>query len=646
MAVLRFKGVEITNYKGISSLKAELFQNTEISGQNGVGKSTVKDSAFDILTDRMADGTSTDNIRPKVNGVDVDHVEVKREVEIELDGEEHTLTKITKQNWVKPRGCTEEILKGNVTTYQIDGYDKKSKEFNEFLDSIADAETRAMCMNPIAFINRMRKSTVDARQLLERISKFSLEDFVKEHPQFQVAYDELKGHSIEEYIKQKNKDLRLQNKSRDDARTRLQYEKERYIDSDCSKYEESIAEYNEKLSDIDKELSEINEMVFRKHQLQTQMLELEFDLNNLEREANKGLIDTKKEISSELDKLKEEQFRLNSESASIDGKKNMIKIKIDGLKKDIYAASAELKAVQGETFDESKTNCPTCGRKLTEKQILSIKKSFDEKKKANIEFITKKGKSLNSEIKKLQKEYDAIVPIDIRRINELHERIKAVQERYDALPESVDMSQNTDYISKKKAISDLKAEIDKISELSVKGADLTQKAEAYRSGIRYNETQINTIKAMIEDHEKRVADLEENLRDEVQRCADIEMKIDMIKEFAFAKNQSLSEAVNQNFKFIKFQFVDTTLEGNVFETLRIVVDGIDYMNGLNESSKKLAEVDLCCGLQTMNDLVLPIWLDEASIIDEDRIPWNIPQQLICIRRTDDKTLTVKEIKND
>ena len=73
----------------------------------------------------------------------------------------------------------------------------------------------------------------------------------------------------------------------------------------------------------------------------------------------------------------------------------------------------------------------------------------------------------------------------------------------------------------------------------------------------------------------------------------------------------------------------------------MVCGGTDY-NNLNGGDRKLCEVDLCRGLQEMNGLNLPIWIDESVVVDPDRIPMDMEQQLILISRTDDK-LSVTEM---
>ena len=70
----------------------------------------------------------------------------------------------------------------------------------------------------------------------------------------------------------------------------------------------------------------------------------------------------------------------------------------------------------------------------------------------------------------------------------------------------------------------------------------------------------------------------------------------------------------------------------------MVHNGTAYEN-LNFSDKILCELSLVKGLQKLNGLCLPIWLDEASTVDPDRIP-KTENQLFVISRTDDETLTI------
>ena len=129
--------------------------------------------------------------------------------------------------------------------------------------------------------------------------------------------------------------------------------------------------------------------------------------------------------------------------------------------------------------------------------------------------------------------------------------------------------------------------------------------------------------------------MKESVKEQAQKIADVERQIDMLQDFSIAKNVALEDMVNRKFEFIKIKMSEETLSGDIKETLRINVNGVDYFNGLNHGDRILAEIFLLKGLQDMNG----IWIDDTESLDENRIP-DVSRQLIVIRRTDDETLKV------
>ena len=70
-------------------------------------------------------------------------------------------------------------------------------------------------------------------------------------------------------------------------------------------------------------------------------------------------------------------------------------------------------------------------------------------------------------------------------------------------------------------------------------------------------------------------------------------------------------------------------------------NGVNYSDGLNYSDKILCDIDLLRGLQALNDLNLPIFVDNSESINTTRLP-KTEQQMIVLRVTDGD-LMVKEL---
>lgn len=64
-------------------------------------------------------------------------------------------------------------------------------------------------------------------------------------------------------------------------------------------------------------------------------------------------------------------------------------------------------------------------------------------------------------------------------------------------------------------------------------------------------------------------------------------------------------------------------------------DGIGYFDGLNHSDQILCNIDLVTGLQELNGLNLPIWVDDVESVNADRIP-DTGRQMILLKVSDDE----------
>ena len=173
--------------------------------------------------------------------------------------------------------------------------------------------------------------------------------------------------------------------------------------------------------------------------------------------------------------------------------------------------------------------------------------------------------------------------------------------------------------------------------------EVTDRINILSVELSQKQSEIDGIVKDREETEKRISDLKESVKEQAQKAADIERRIDMLQDFSIAKNAALEDMVNRKCEFIKIKMSEETLNGDIKETLRINVNGVDYFNGLNHGERILEEIFLLKGLQDMNGIKLPIWIDDTESLDENRIP-DVSRQLIVIRRTDDEKLNVCKVE--
>lgn len=670
------KKISLENYKKFPSKSVDLFPRTEISGRNREGKSTLQDAYLDVLTGKMANGTEPTSIRRKEDGVEVPKVDVIRELTLAIDGKEKVIRKITKQKWRKPRGQSEEVFDGNETSYEIDGFPAKSKDYTEFIQSIAEPSTLLMCSNPKPFLDTLQKSTAESRKVLEKMSGFDIAQFMEENPQYAHVEEITKGHSVEDTLKKLRKELNAQKKKVDAKNTEIAYETNRSVEAeDTSSLEYKKQELNTELSKLEEQERILEDSAKGYDSLSYEIRGLKSSRDGLVSKANEWLRARQKFISDTVSELR---LKKSEKESSI----RIIGMELDKHIREAQQAKADLdrarqdyprikemewddsglKAIEAETFNDSDTICPTCGQELPEEQVSKLKTSFEEKKKVRIEAQLKvkesfesekqeklkyvcdlgntsaaKLKKTNEEINKLQSEISAAQD----EVTELTKQIEEEQSKFVELPESVDMTNDEEYLAVTARIAELEEKLKSFEDVPGKKQELRIQISNIMKQISNVDADIKIAQAAVVEKEKRIAELNEELRKLGQVQADIEKNIDTVLNFSIQKNKALAEKINPHFKHFQFSFLDYTIDGNPVETCKMICNGIDYNSGLNHSDKILCEVDLLNGLQEMNGLNLPIWIDDSESIDKSRIPM-LDRQMIVLRVTDGD-LMIKEI---
>lgn len=670
------KKISLENYKKFPSKSVDLFPRTEISGRNREGKSTLQDAYLDVLTGKMANGTEPTSIRRKENGVEVPKVDVVRELTLAIDGKEKVIRKITKQKWRKPRGQSEEVFDGNETSYEIDGFPAKSKDYTEFIQSIAEPSTLLMCSNPKPFLDTLQKSTAESRKVLEKMSGFDLAQFMTNNPQYAHVEEITKGHSVEDTLKKLRKELNAQKKKVDAKNTEIAYETNRSVEAeDTSSLEAKKKELNAELSKLEEQERVLEDSAKGYDSLTYEIRGLKSSKDGLFSKADKELKDKKAAIMNvyyDLAKKKiEKESDIRMSGMELDNhirEAQQAKADLDRARQDYPRIKEmewddyELKAIEAETFNDSDTICPTCGQELPEEQVSKLKASFEEKKKFRIEaqlkekefFESEKQNNLkyvcdlgNTSAAKLKKTNEEINKLQSKistaqdEVAELTKQIEEEQSKFTELPESVDMTNDEEYLAVTARIAELEENLKSFDDVPGKKQELRMQISNVMKQISNLDADIKIAQAAVTEKEKRVAELNEELKSLGQVQADIEQQIDTVLNFSIQKNKALAEKINPYFKHFQFSFLDYTIEGNPVETCKMICNGVNYFDGLNYSDRILCDIDLLRGLQALNSLNLPIFVDNSESINQTRLP-NIEQQMIALRVTDDD-LRVRKI---
>lgn len=649
---IKLKSLRLTNYKGkgTHNFHADFGDVTRISGRNKSGKSSVMDAYLDVLTGKLADGSEPNGVRPHdENGNDLNRNDVVRELVFNIDGTETTVKKVTSQKWVTKRGTTEEVFEGNKTTYAIDGFESSNqKAFTEWQEKIAKADVLLMCSNARPFLNTVQKSTAEARKILEGLAGFSTEKFIAENPKYAHITEITKNHKIEEVLKQLRRDLAAQKKSASEAKVKLDYEKAREISIDggieISDLELAINGLKEQITELNKQESALDEAVKAYDEASSGVLELKFELSDLERKANEGLNKQRLEHMRKQDSKRDELSKAESFNSDIKSDIHQLEQDIERCQEEIQTCKNEWTSANEREFDENSLVCSYCGQEYPAEKKGQLRAEFESHKAEELKRVTARGNEWKAQMDKDKTELEQARKIcsesDIR-VGDLREELEKLES--EKFPQSIDISDTEEYKAIQSQIDEKEAALNEMNNHSEKRAEIKTERQQLFDEISEKKAVILKYQADTEQKEKNLSSLEEDLRNKNQNVADTEQKIDLLKDFSIEKNRQLAKEINPHFKHFQFEFVEYTQEGNPVETLKLVCGGTSYFDGLNHGDRILTECDLVCGLQELNGLNMPVWLDDVESLDSDRIP-KIKQQLILLEKTNDKELKIEEVR--
>ena len=675
---IRLKSLALENYKKFDNGSFDFFNRTKISGKNREGKTTIENAYMEILTGKEVDGTQPDGIRPHdEDGKDLNRSDVIREVVLDIDGKETTIRKNTKQKWRKPHGQTEEVLDGNTVSYEIDSFPYAPKKFEEYMKGLVDPESLLMCSNPNPFLYTLKKSTSDARKVLEKLSGFSLEKFLARNPQYVAVSDLTKGHSVEDTMKKLRKQLTDQKKKLTQKDTELKYEQTRDSGGqiETSDLELAKGEWRDKIAEADRQEQALDEAVKAYDFANVEILSLKSKLNEISNRAGTELREQKASLDQKISELniQNKDYANDLKLAEMDLKHAHMgierhKAELEKARADYSVASkktfdeTKLREIESEQFDEDSLICPECGQVRPEAQRINLRETFEQSKARRISEQEKAREVFNSEISKM---LDSITEIGNKAVDDLkvaqeakkeaEQKISEVKKQIietsseieklcaelDKLPKEVDLSGNEEYQELSEQIKKKEFALSAMDNGSVKRMELRQQRNQYMDEISKLDALIQKANADEEQKERKLAELKAEFDKQKQVVADIERQIDVISQFSIEKNAALEEKINPFMDGFKFNFLTYTLEKNPVECCQIIRSGTKY-DDLNYSDRLLVETAMVRGFQKMNNLDLPIWIDNSESINDERLP-ELDTQMIVLKVTDNE-LKVEEMK--
>lgn len=636
-------------FYGKNTLDTDFSVKTVLSGQNEVGKSTVKRIILDVLNCHGENDREITGIRPHdENGAEIDDVDITRAVTFEIDGKEKTLKKITRQKRNKKGEIT-----GSVTDYSINDVPYKMADYNQYInDNMAELGVLPFCLNAMILLNKSQ-----AEQRLALASYFGTrtdEEICDMFPQFaelKPMFDDGDVDQLKKVCRGKLNGTGGRNgskglvKERDEISTRIDTIHSTNEYTDLAELELQKKTYEPQLKEIEDKLSDYNKILEDKQKATEDIMNLKFELSDMERKANAGNQKKRMELQLQIDgynvSIQKTESMIKVEKTSIESTERKIGFCAENLEK----VRADWKKTKELVFDESSVNCPMCGQKLPEDKIESMRAEFDERKAKNLKELEDRGNALSNdskEIADLEKELKQAVEDKRTELKELTEKRDTVTKELGKLPTDVDMTDNSEYQALKAKIEEKEKALADENDTS----ELIRKLKNERNELLRQVSSVSTKIELGVANNKRIddsiADLENKRTDLNQEIADWERKLDLLKEFTRKKNELLQADVNKYLDFATAKLFRPLLNGDTEECCDFVYNGEAYARNLNHGARMLVEVDVCRAFQKVASVNFPIIIDDAESVDDWRIP-QIDNQLILLKHTQDKELVIEAV---
>lgn len=635
-------------FYGKNTLDTDFSMKTVLSGQNEVGKSTVKRIILDVLNCHDENDREITGIRPHdENGVEIDDVDIVRAVTFEIDGKRKTLKKVTRQKRNKKGEIT-----GSVTDYSINDVPYKMADYNQYInDNMAELGVLPFCLNAMTLLNKSQ-----AEQRLALASYFGTrtdEEICDMFPQFaelKPMFDDGDVDQLKKVCRGKLNGTGGRNgskglvKERDEISTRIDTIHSTNEYTDLAELELQKKTYEPQLKEIEDKLSDYNKILEDKQKATEDIMNLKFELSDMERKANADNQKKRMELQLQFDGF---EASIHKTESMIRAGKASIKTserEIEDCARDLEKVRADWRKTKELAFDESSINCPMCGQRLPEDKIESMRAEFDERKAKNLKELEERGNTLaSSDSKKLKQAIEdkkkEIADLEVE-LTELTIRHDAVTKELGDLPTDVDMTGNSEYQA-------LTAKIEEKEKALTDENDTSELIRKLKTELLRQVSSVDTkIKLGVANNKRiddSIADLEDKRKDLNQEIADWERKLDLLKEFTRKKNELLQADVNKYLDFATAKLFRPLLNGDTEECCDFVYNGEAYARNLNHGARMLTEVDICRAFQKVANVNFPIIIDDTESVDDWRIP-QIDNQLILLKHTQDKELVIENME--
>jgi DNA repair exonuclease SbcCD ATPase subunit len=661
MKKVTLKNMHLVNFRGHKDLKVNFSDQTTISGDNRLGKSTIFDAFVWALFGKDQFDRKDFEIIPIVDGKRADRVDPEVTVTIDVDGREIVLKRSLHQKWVRRRGTAEEVFDGCDTLYYFNDVPLKAGEYKARVDLLIEETIFKLITNPSTFLGL---HWIKQREFLFQIAgTVSDVEVAASKPEFSKLLEMVNGKSLVEYKKEisarkKNLKADLEDiQPRIDQTSRLMPEAQEWaaIEAEIANVEAEINAIDELISDRAKAIrSQYDDIQAKQSQINDLKSKQQSVVNAANAKAQQNAFDANMARNALSNDVTGAQAKLNESEAEVSTANIVLSAKMGGekaIEKEIEALREKWNTENSKEYT-AKEGCLICpvfhtecsDQSATEKHTEAqekAKQAFFDTKQTILNSINETGKKKSEELAEVKKQ--AAEAKD--KVTESKTKLETAKENYNTLlhkltstsvvsPDIVQASDLPEWQDLQKQIEDVEATIAEVksvdsSDQNTAKAELNVKRDNLKKQLQNRE--------LITRYKAEIQNLEAHGKDLSQQIADLESQEFTIDAFNKVKIDEADKRVNRMFEIVKFQLYDKTNDGNEFEVcIALNKSGIPIA-ATNTAEKINAGLDIIRTLSNFYNVSAPIFCDQA---ESNNNYLRTGSQMVFLRVTTEKQLTI------
>ena len=648
MKTIKIKSMRFVNFKGLRDFSIEFNDDvTRVLGRNGSGKTTIFDGFTWLLFGKDSEDRQSFNIKTlDESGVAIPQIPHEVSAVISVNGTDITLRRVYAEKWVKRRGTVSAEFTGHTEERYYNDVPCSMKEYNDKIAELCSEQVFKFITNPTYFSRQ--KTDVQRAMLIRMAGGISDDDIAAGNDDFTTLLAQLTGKTLDEYKREvavKRSKLKAEIETlpdRIDERKRDVPEAEDWsaIESEIKKLTSEKFEIDAEIADAAVAMRKASDarmaVIAELNNVRSQKMRREYEVKEVALAAWRKRKSERQALLASIDNDSREITRLQQQQSSNANT-------LHRLLNEREQLVEEYRAIKAETLEisESEFVCPTCHRRYEIDEIESkqqeITEAFNSRRAKRLEENKRKGLAVRSQIDTLNEQQQMIED----KITQLQAAIvKSKQqplytESFDVEPDTHDaIASDSEYI----ALCERETSLQEQSNSTLQEqSNSTLQEQSNVLADKIAELRVRLSKRdIIERNDKRIAELEEQLKTQNAELARLEGIEFTIAEFSKARINAVEQRINSMFKIVRFKMFAKQINGGEVETCEATVNGVPYNNGLNNAMRIIAGLDIINAICKFEGVCAPIFIDNAESVNEI---------LICLVVTDDEQLTIDNKKS-